>query len=148
MTENTTSNEVSRPNMSSVERMASLNSGTGIVSTFQGDTMEERKATLTAVTNAVPIADNLDTVIRLSHVVTQAVTISDDKTGEMTDAVRVILIDADGVSYAAVSEGLMGSLRDVFGIMGHPTTWPEPLPIKVVEKRGRSGYRFMKIELA
>lgn len=147
MSENISS-EVARPAVSSIERMQSLSAGTGIVSTFQGDTIEERKATLNAVTNAEPIADNLDTVIQLAHVVTQSVTITDDKSGEMHDAVRVILIDASGVSYAAVSEGLMGSLRDVFGIMGHPSTWPEPLPIKVVEKRGRSGFRFMKIELA
>jgi hypothetical protein len=82
------------------------------------------------------------------HVVAQAVTIVDDRAGVATDAIRAILLDANGSAYAATSDGLMGSLRDVFGIMGQPDTWAEPLPIRVVEKRGRSGFRFYKIELA
>lgn len=130
-----------------IERMAMLSNGSGIVSTLRGDSMEARKATLNAVTNASPISEHLGETINLVHVVVQAVTIVDDKTGEATDAVRAILLDADGSAYAATSDGLMGSLRDVFGIMGQPDTWPEPLPIKVVEKRGRSGFRFYKIEL-
>lgn len=142
------SNEVTRANpVSSVERMQSLKSGTGIMSTFEGDSIEERKQTLNAVTNATPIADSLGETINLVHVVAQSVTITDDKTGEVTDAVRTILIDSSGVSYAAVSDGLMGALRDVFGIMGQPSEWPEPLPVRVVEKRGRSGFRFMTLEL-
>ena len=131
-----------------VEQMQTLSSGVGIMSTVKGDTVESRKVTLNAVTNADPVSDHLDETIDLVHVVTQAVTIADDKTGEERDVVRVILLSADGSAYAAVSDGLLGSLRDVFGIMGHPSTWAEPLPVKVVEKRGRSGYRFYKIELA
>lgn len=146
MSENTGS-DVARTNNNVIDRMASLNNGGGIISTFKGDTLDERKATLSAVTNSEPISDHLGETIQLAHVVTQAVTISDEKTGEVTDAVRIILIDSSGGAYAAVSEGLFGSLRDVFGIMGHPSEWVEPLPVRVVEKKGRSGFRFMKLEL-
>lgn len=130
-----------------VERMAMLANGSGIVSTLSGETLEARKATLNAVTNAEPVNEHLGETINLVHVVAQAVTLVDDKTGVATDAIRAILLDANGSAYAAVSDGLMGSLRDVFGIMGQPSTWVEPLPIRVVEKRGRSGFRFFKIEL-
>jgi len=131
-----------------VDRMAMLANGSGIVSTLKGNDLATRKATLNAVTNATPISDHLGEIINLVHVVAQQVTIVDDKSGEANDAIRAILLDADGSAYAATSDGLMGSLRDVFGIMGQPDTWVEPLPIRVVEKRGRSGFRFYKIELA
>jgi len=131
-----------------VERMAMLANGSGILSTLTGTDLASRKTTLNAVTNATPISDHLGETINLVHVVAQVVSIVDVKTGEATDAVRAILLDADGSAYAATSDGLMGSLRDVFGIMGQPDTWSEPLPIRVVEQRGRSGFRFYKIELA
>lgn len=133
---------------SALDKMAMLSSGSGIVTTIKGSDLAARKATLNAVTNAEPLADHLNETIELVHIVAQAVTIADDKTGEVTETVRTILLAADGSAYAAVSEGILGSLRDIFGIMGQPDTWPEPLPVKVVEKRGRSGFRFMKIELA
>jgi Phage Single-stranded DNA-binding protein len=133
--------------LSVVERMAMLSNGSGIVSTLEGNTLIERKATLNAVTNASPISEHLGQTINLVHVVAQQVTIVDTATGEANDAIRAILLDADGSAYAATSDGIMGSLRDVFGIMGQPSTWPEPLPIRVVEKRGRQGFRFYKIEL-
>jgi hypothetical protein len=132
---------------SALDKLAMLSSGSGIVSTITGTDVEARKATLNAVTNAEPIADHLGETINMVHAVFQAVSVADGK-GELNDTVRTVLLDADGNAYSAVSDGLIGSLRDVFGIMGQPATWPEPLPVKVVEKRGRSGFRFMKIELA
>jgi hypothetical protein len=151
VTETDTGAEIVRANnggASALDKLAMLSSGSGIVSTIQGTDVEARKATLNAVTNAEPIADHLGETINMVHAVFQAVTVADDKTGEVNDTVRTVLLDADGKAYAAISDGLIGSLRDVFGIMGQPSTWPEPLPVKVVEKRGRSGFRFMKIELA
>jgi hypothetical protein len=141
---------VSRGNGGSsvIERMAMLNAGTGIVSTLDGATREGKVATLNAVTNAEPINEHLGEVINLTHVVVQAVQIADEKTGEVSDVPRTILLTDDGTAYAAVSDAILGSLRDVFGIMGHPSEWTEPLPVKVVEKRGRAGFRFYKIELA
>jgi hypothetical protein len=148
--ETETGTEIVRANgngTSALDKLAMLSNGSGIVSTIQGSDLESRKATLNAVTNATPVADKLGETINLVHCVFQAVSVADDK-GELNETVRTILLDADGNAYSAVSDGLIGSLRDVFGIMGQPSTWPEPLPVKVVEKRGRSGFRFMKIELA
>lgn len=133
---------------SALDKMAMLSSGAGVYTTIVGTTLEARKSTLNAVTNAEPIADHLGETINLVHVVAQAVTVVDEKSGESNDTVRTILLADDGKAYAAISEGLLGSLRDIFGIMGEPNTWPEPLPVQVVEKRSRSGFRFMKIELA
>ena len=130
-----------------VARMSDLSSGVGIMSTFKGDTQAEKIATLKAVTSAKSLGDHIGEVINLAHVVTQAVSIVDDVTKEEKDVVRVVLIDADGSSYAAVSDGIMGSLRDIFGVLGNPNTWAEPLPVTVAEVKGRRGFKFFKIEV-
>lgn len=130
-----------------IATIGSMSSGNAIMSTVRDDTLEGKKKTLAALTNAEPIADHLNETINLVHVVMQAVELTDEKTGEVTDNVRTILLAEDGKAYAGVSNGLVGSLRDVFGIMGEPATWPEALPVQVVEKRGNKGFRFYKIEL-
>ena len=133
---------------SALDKLNMLKTGSGIVTTMTGTDLDSRKATLNAVTNAEPVADHLDKTINLVHCVFQAVTINDANTGGEVEAVRTILLDADGSAYAAISDGLMGSLRDVFGIMGQPAEWPEPLPVQVQEKRSNAGRRFMTLVLA
>jgi hypothetical protein len=101
------------------------------------------------MTNATPVADALGTVINLENIVAQAVTINDAATGGEIDAVRVILVDADGSAYAAVSDGIMGSLRDIFAVLGEPSTWSAPLPVTVTENAGSiKGRKYFKIVLA
>lgn len=139
MTENTTNKAVAT--------IGSMQSGSNIMSTVKDDTLDGRKQTLAALTNAEPIAEHLNETINLVHVVMQAVELTDEKTGEVTDNVRTILLAEDGKAFAGVSNGLVGSLRDIFGIMGEPASWPEALPVQVVEKRGNKGFRFYKIEL-
>lgn len=131
-----------------VEQIGTIREGSAILSTMNGDTREGKIGTLNAITNAEPLSDHLGQVINLVHCVFQAISLTDEKTGEVSDAVRTILIDQDGNGYAAVSAGLFGSLRDIFGILGQPATWNEPLPITVDEQKGRKGYKFFKVSMA
>jgi len=126
------------------------NMGTGVsnvYSTIIGDTPEARIAILEAVTNAEPIADHLDEIIQLKDVVVQATEIGQED-GSERDALRIILIDSEGKSYAAVSDGLFKAMQNMFAILGNPNTWTEPLPVKVVEVRGRRGFKFFTIKIA
>jgi hypothetical protein len=129
--------------------IASLKAGNGVYSTITGQDFDSKKAVLNALTNATPVADSLGTVINLVNIVAQAVTVNDAATGDEVDAVRVILIDADGAAYAAVSDGIMGSLRDIFAVLGEPSTWSAPLPVTVTENKGSiAGRKYFKIVLA
>lgn len=105
-------------------------------------------AMVDAVTNSEPLADHLRETINLKDFILQATTMIDEKTGEEQPILRVILIDADGSAYHAISDGLFRSLQTYTGLLGHPSTWAEPVPVIVDEKRGRSGFRFMTIKLA
>lgn len=131
-----------------VAQIAALSSGVGIMSTYKTDDFNTKKEILNAVTNAKPIADFLNLPIGLVNVVAQVVTVTDAVTGDPKDVVRTILIAADGEAYAATSDGIQGSLRDIFGILGEPSTWNEPLPVMVTENKGNGGRKFFKIVLA
>jgi hypothetical protein len=122
----------------------------GISSVFNTDTdtsFAGRIKALDAITNAEPLADHLDETINLRNVIVQATEITDAVTGIPRDALRIILIDADGSAYAAVSDGLYRSLENIFGMLGMPAAWENPLPIKVVEVRGRNGFRFFTVRI-
>ena len=134
-------------NNKAVESIATLRSGAGVFSTISGDDMASKVKTLNAMTAAEPISEHLNKPIKLANFVCQAVEINDEKTGESLDAVRVILIDDQGKSYAAISDGIMGSLRDLVSILGEPSVWESPLPVKVIEQKSRKGFRFFSLTI-
>jgi hypothetical protein len=136
------------PTNSAVSKMQTLSSGVGIFSTFTAESVEEKKKIFAAISDAMDIRDHLNEPIALANVVAQAVSIADTNTGEVIDTVRVILVSSDGDAYAAISDGLLGSLRDLFGILGEPATWSEPVPIIVKEEMSNKSRRFFKIVLA
>lgn len=140
-------NEVAHSGNRSMEAVAAMSAGaSSIFSTIQADTPEGKLATLEAVTNAEPVGDHLGETILLRDVIVQATTLSDDEKGER-DALRTILIADDGTAYAAVSDGLFKALQNIFSIMGHPNSWADPLPIQVVEVKGRRGYKFFTVKI-
>ena len=143
------SNELEVMNEAKTAIASLTNSDTMLYSSFRGDTREGKLQVIAAITNATPLNEHLDEVINLVNFVAQAVKIQDDKDPEVqNDAVRCYLIDSEGNSYSATSNGILGSLRDFTAILGEPSTWAEPLPIRVEEKRARSGRRFFQIVLA
>ncbi len=128
--------------------IASMSAGdVGVYSTFKGEDFETRKQVLAALMDPQPIADNLGKTINLANVIAQAVEVADDN-GVLNETVRVILVDDKGTSYAGLSDGLFRSIRNIFGILGEPATWPGPLPVKVTEEKSRKGFRFFTIKVA
>lgn len=100
-----------------------------------------------ALQNAEKLDEHLNEPLNMTNVVAQAVQVTDDQTGEISNTVRVIIVTDDGKAYAATSPTLAAGLNTMFGIFGTPNTWTEPLCIKVVERRSRRGFKFFNIEL-
>lgn len=110
----------------------------GISSTLPGETFHDRKAMVKALTNSVPLADQQGTVIQLVGWLLQATEIRNRQTDKFEPAVRSVIVDADGNSYHASSVGVVTSLRQ-FSALGHPSTWPEPLPVQVEKIKAAKG---------
>ena len=94
------------------------------------------------------LRDYVGKVIEITNFVAHKITLTDERTGEVSNATRCVFIDKDGKTYGTVSSGINQSMIKLFGTVGFPATWEKPLPIKVMEKTGRKGFRFLTIGLA
>ena len=129
---------------------AMRNGGSLVVTTFEESGWDTKLATFDAMTNAARVDENFGTVINLRNWVVQPVDMPvDDKDPSKGTALapRVILIDEDGTSFAAISSGILKSLENLVGVFGKPSAWPGSIPVVVTEERGRSGYRYMTLSI-
>lgn len=126
----------------SAEMMKSENNGAMMVSdvmnTGVGYTdmnLSDRSAAVAfynATSNpANKLKEHVNEVLALSHVSVECVEVANDD-DEKVVAPRVVLITADGQSYACVSVGVYQSLKRMFTLLGTPDTWTEPVQIKPV----------------
>ena len=108
-------------------------------SSLKGDDFATKVATVEAMTNSVPIKENLNRTVKVKNVIVQSVPMADRATGEVRDQPRIILLDEDGTAYHAISGGLWRSVQNIINIVGEPSTWPAPLPIHIVSVKGGQG---------
>ena len=85
------------------------------------------------------ISECIGETLLLKDIVAHNILLTDDDTGEVIEAVRMVLVDADGTSYEAVSGGLANAVQRILGIFGQPNTWEAPIPVKVIQKGTRNG---------
>ena len=123
------------------------NTELGTVQHFIDTSTREGKIKLySALQNAEKLDEHLNEPLEMVNAVAQAVQVTDDQTGEVSNTVRVIIVTADNKAYAATSPTLAAGLNTMFGIFGTPNAWSEPLTIKVIERRSRRGFKFFSIE--
>lgn len=121
------------------------NAGTALFKTFEakpGEEFQDAVKVFGALNNAEPIADHLNEVINLRHIVATNVVITDRITGQPVELTRIVLVDDEGNSFAAISNGLYRSVQNILGSFPPVHTWPAPLPIKIVSKRAARGNYF------
>lgn len=97
-----------------------------------------------AIYNAVngadeSIADHIGEVLDVVDVVAYPVTITDEETGEILEALRTVLVTKDGKAYTAVSQGITNSLARIFSIVGMPSWKDEPVKMKIKQIKTRNG---------
>ena len=97
-----------------------------------------------AIYNAVngadeSIADHIGETLEVVDVVAHPVTITDEETGEILEALRTVLVTKDGKAYTAVSQGITNSLARIFSIVGMPSWKDEPVKMKIKQVKTRNG---------
>lgn len=111
-------------------------------STLQPKNFAERMLAAKAVTNSLPLADHAGKVILMKHIIVKEIEITDKRTGETNRAPRVVLLDDTGVAYHATSDVVYNTLTDWLNILGHPSTWPAAIPVKMVKAKAATGTMF------
>jgi hypothetical protein len=92
------------------------------------------------------LSDHLGEVIEVTDMVAHPITLEDDQTKEKINAMRVVLLTADGVGYHSVSGGVVSSLQKIIGIVGQ-APWNPGLQVVPVEVKTRKGYKTLTLRL-
>lgn len=124
--------------------------GGTMYSSIKSDDFDTRRAVFTAVTSPEKVDEHLGKVIKLANIIVQEIEMEDEQTGKMDLVPRVILMDENNKAYVGMSTGLYRSVQNLIGILGEPSTWPAPVPIKVVQAKSsrNSMFKFFTVELA
>lgn len=119
-------------------------------STVKGGDKASKLRVLAAITDSEALADHLREPFDVQDYIVQVIQMADEKTGEVGNVPRIVLLTADGKAYHAISAGVLQSLRNFAGVLGEPSATNENWPVRVVcdEVKGRNGYRFMTLKLA
>ena len=105
------------------------------------------RKTKIAIFNAVngadeSVADHIGEILEIVNVVAHPVELVDEETGVIVNALRTVLIDKNGKSYTAVSQGITSALAKIFSIVGTPEegAWEkEPVKMKIRQVKTRNG---------
>lgn len=98
---------------------------------LKGATREEKMAMYNAVNSPdYKLSDYTGKVIGIKDVVIEQIQLADEKTGEVKNQARVVLIDGNGKSYQCVSNGIYNSIKKIISIFGEPT-WDEVVVVEV-----------------
>lgn len=123
----------------------------GVTSTFcsvQAVTPEEKKALFNAMNNPeFRVEQFINQTIYVKDVFAELVDIMNQNTGEIIQAARIVLIDAEGKAYTCVSKGIFSALKKLFNLYGVPT-WNEPIGITIKQIRKSNNMNILTFDLA
>lgn len=128
--------------------IADLTSSSNSYCSFKGDTPEKKAQLFEAMTNPDKrLRDCVGETILVTDIYCEVVNCTNEETGEVTQAPRIVLIDKDGVSYTCVSLGILSALKRLMSIYGKPT-WGDGIPLKVtLVNRGTKSMLSFKIDV-
>lgn len=111
--------------------MENNNKLSNIFCSFTAETNSDKAKLYNALSNPeVKISDHIGNKIEMRDVIIETIEITDKKTGETKNVPRVIIIDRDGHSYVATSNGIYNAIMRIFALYGEPT-WEECIPVIV-----------------
>ena len=73
--------------------------------------------------------------------------ITDEETGEVKPKYRTILFDENGQTYATGSYGIFNIVKKIVSIYGLPTTWENPVKVKVSKRPIGNGKQSLTLTL-
>lgn len=108
---------------------------------FNVDTKEDKLKLYNAMNSPeYRLADMINKPIKMVDALLIPTGIVNQETGEYSDAVRSIIIDDEGRTYAATATGIMSSLRNLYNVFGS-LHFDDPLTVvvkQVAVKRGNT----------
>lgn len=108
----------------------------GFYSSFNANDEKEKELLFNALANPdTELAKMINKKIDIINVVAEQIEVTNEETGEVSIAPRIIIIDKDYNSYSCVSVGIRNSLSRLFSIFGPPCVWDSPFTMLVGQKK-------------
>ena len=143
---NTTNNEVALTNdVATVDLIEELKNPNGaFYCSIINDGTRKSAITIYNAINAADerVADHIGETLEIVNVVAHPITLPDEETGEVIKCLRTVLLDKNGKSYTAVSQGITSALSRIFSLVGTPDNgaWEkEPVKMKIKQVKTRNG---------
>lgn len=83
--------------------------------------------------------------MQVSDILIHKVTVATDS-GDRDEFIRTVLISPDGKTCAFVSDGVLGSIRNICMVFGEPK-WNPAIKVKAVLVKTRRGFRTYNLEV-
>lgn len=110
------------------------------------DTEQQRAAAIRYRRKTERASDDvLGAELQLTDLYIHMVTITDEESGEINEAVRVVLISPDRTATQFVSGGVYKSLKDIVSVFGVPP-WSPPIIVKVAVQKAKKVGKFFYLE--
>ncbi len=107
--------------------------GTIAYCSFVVNTPDEKIKLYNAMTNPEKkVSEMVNKKIQLKDVYVEMVQMTNEDTGEVSPAPRIVLIDKGGMTYSCMSFGIFNSLKSLFGVFGTPDTWDDCVEVEIV----------------
>ena len=114
----------------------------------EADSIEEKKNLFNALESCDALLnDCVGQEINLKDIYVEEKEVVDDETGEVKTKFRTILFDENGQTYATGSYGIYNVLKKIVSIYGLPTTWENPLRVKVCKRPIGNGKQSLTLTL-
>ncbi|MEK5036399.1 hypothetical protein MKY96_33755 [Paenibacillus sp. FSL R7-0302] len=85
------------------------------------------------------LVDQLNRTLVLTDLVASPIQFLSEETGELVDAVRMVVFTEDGETYTAVGKGILSSIQNIIGLFG-PAPWKPGIPVTPVKKATKNGF--------
>ena len=138
-------NEVMVSDVAKVDLVEQLKNPTsGFYCSIKDDGTRKNKVAIFNAINGADesVADHIGEVLEIVNVVAHPVELPDEETGEILECLRTVLVDKNGKTYTAVSQGIASALSRIFSIVGTPEdgAWEqEPVKMKIKQVKTRNG---------
>lgn len=97
---------------------------------FHPENAEDKAKLYRAMTNPdKKVSDCINHAFDLADVYMEMVEMVQDETGEVRKVPRVVLFAADGVTYAATSQGIYNAIQRLSMVYGAPSWRDAPIPV-------------------
>lgn len=140
--------DLSVPRESEIDKIRAISQAVGeevslVACNFPEDPVERYSLmSLATDSEAMPVADLLNSEFKLMYWFVHNVAITDHASGEVTKAPRIVLIDDEGNAAYGVSSGLFKALQLLIGAYGSGPLDP-PVTIRFTQSKTRQGWRLL-----